>query len=65
MQSGSSASKDKPTDAFAAVEYRNHWFWVDDRDWRTKRAFSSIMFLFTMIDSGAGDKLPLITIPAQ
>ena len=27
-------SKDKPADAFAAVHYRNHWFWVDDRDWR-------------------------------
>ncbi|MDO8943715.1 MAG: hypothetical protein Q7U75_11065, partial [Desulfobacterales bacterium] len=28
-------SKDKPADAFAAVHYRNQWFWVDDRDWRS------------------------------
>ncbi len=41
-------SKDKPKDAFAAVHYRDQWFWVDDRDWRTKRAFTAIMFLFTM-----------------
>jgi hypothetical protein len=39
--------------------------WVDDRDWRTKRAFTAIMFLFTMADVGSDDKLPLITIPAQ
>jgi hypothetical protein len=39
-------SKDKPAGAFAAVHYRNQWFWVDDRDWRTKRALSTIMFLF-------------------
>jgi len=58
-------SKDKPLGAFAAVRYRDHWFWVDDTDWRTKRAFTAIMFLFTMIDTGTGDKLPLITIPAQ
>ena len=31
-------SKGKPADAFAAVHYRGQWFWVDDRDWRTKRA---------------------------
>jgi hypothetical protein len=58
-------SKEKPADAFAAVPYRNHWFWVDDRDWRTKRAFTAIMFLFTMAETGADEKLPLITIPAQ
>jgi hypothetical protein len=58
-------SKDKPADAFAAVRYRNQWFWVDDRDWRTKRAFTAVMFLFTMTESGCNDRLPLITIPAQ
>ncbi len=58
-------SQDKPADAFAAVHYRNHWFWVDDRDWRTKRAFTAVMFLFTMAETGADEKLPLITIPAQ
>jgi hypothetical protein len=58
-------SKEKPADAFAAVHYRNQWFWVDDRDWRTKRAFTAIMFLFTMAETGADEKLPLITIPAQ
>ena len=59
------SSKEKPVDAFAAVQYRNHWFWVDDRDWRSKRAFTAIMFLFTMAETGAEEKLPLITIPAQ
>jgi hypothetical protein len=57
--------QEKPADAFSAVHYRNHWFWVDDRDWRTKRAFTAIMFLFTMAETGGNEKLPLITIPAQ
>ena len=59
------SSKEKPADAFAAVQYRNQWFWVDDRDWRSKRAFTATMFLFTMAETGADEKLPLITIPAQ
>ena len=58
-------SKEKPADAFAAVHYRHQWFWADDRDWRSKRAFTAIMFLFTMAETGADEKLPLITIPAQ
>ncbi len=58
-------SPDKPADAFAAVHYRNRWFWVDDRDWRTKRAFTAIMFLFTMSENTGEEKTPLVTIPAQ
>jgi hypothetical protein len=58
-------SKENPADAFAAVHYHNHWFWVDDRDWRTKRAFTAIMFLFTMTENSGNEQLPLITIPAQ
>jgi hypothetical protein len=55
----------KPADAFAAVPYRNQWFWIDDRDWRSKRALTAVMFLFTMSESGSTEQLPLITIPAQ
>ena len=59
------SGKDKPADAFAAVHYRDYWFWVDDGDWQTKRALTAIMFFFTLADTGASEKLPLITIPAQ
>jgi hypothetical protein len=58
-------SQEKPADAFAAVHYRNHWFWIDDRDWRSKRALTAVMFLFTMSDTGGNEQLPLVTIPAQ
>ena len=39
--------------------------WVDDRDWRTKRALTAVMFFFTLAETGSPEKLPLITIPAQ
>jgi hypothetical protein len=59
-------SPEKPAHAFAMVHYRNQWFWVDDHDARTKRVFTSIMFLFTMMsDSSGEERLPTITIPAQ
>jgi hypothetical protein len=59
------SGKDKPAAAFAAVHYRDHWFWIDDGDWQTKRAMTAIMFFFTLADTGSTEKLPLITIPAQ
>jgi hypothetical protein len=59
------SGKDKPAAAFAAVHYRDHWFWIEDGDWQTKRALTAVMFFFTLADTGASDKLPLITIPAQ
>lgn len=59
------SSKAKPPNALVAVQYREHWFWIDDRDLKTKRAFAFIMMLFTLSDTGEKENLPLITIPAQ
>jgi hypothetical protein len=59
------SSKTKPANAFAAVRYRDHWFWIDDGDLRTKRALTAVMFFFTLAETGSPEKLPLITIPAQ
>ena len=59
------SGKDRPVSSFAAVRYRDHWFWIDDGDWKTKRAMTAIMFFFTLAETGGDEKLPLITIPAQ
>jgi len=59
------SGKEKPADAFAAVHYRDYWFWINDNDWRTKRALTAVMFFFTLAETGGHEKLPLITIPAQ
>lgn len=59
------SGKEKPASAFAAVRYRDCWFWVDDGDLRTKRALTAVMFFFTLAETGGNEKLPLITIPAQ
>jgi len=58
-------SKDKKADAYAEVPYRDHWFWIDDRDMKSKRTFSFMMMLFTLAETGEKENLPVITIPAQ
>jgi hypothetical protein len=59
------SSSGKPGDAFVTVQYRNTWFWIDDRDLKSKRAFAFMLMLFTLSDTGEKDPMPLITIPAQ
>ncbi|MFW5735552.1 MAG: hypothetical protein ACOCWR_10880, partial [Oceanidesulfovibrio sp.] len=48
----SSWLKPKPGDAFTAVRFHNHWFWVDNHDLTTKRVFSFLMLAFTLMESG-------------
>jgi hypothetical protein len=59
------SSREKPADAFVAVPYRDHWFWIDDRDLPSKRMFSFIMFIFTLVEKTDGKEgAPIVTIPA-
>ncbi|PWU14517.1 MAG: hypothetical protein C5B50_17070 [Verrucomicrobia bacterium] len=58
-------SKTKPADCYATVPYRGGWYWIDDRDLKSKRAFGFVMFVFTLADTGKVETPPLITIPAQ
>jgi hypothetical protein len=57
-------SKERPADAFTSVKYRDYWYWVDDRDFRTKRTFAFMMILFSLTETGGKEGLPLVTIPA-
>ncbi|HYJ87673.1 MAG TPA: hypothetical protein VEW46_16540, partial [Pyrinomonadaceae bacterium] len=58
------SSPQKPDDAFAAVPYGQDWYWIDDKDFASKRLFSFIMFLFTLTDTGERQGTPVVTIPA-
>jgi len=58
------SSLEKPTDAFVAVQYSGYWFWINDRDFTSKRLFSSLMFIFTLAETGAPTQAPTLTLPA-
>jgi hypothetical protein len=55
----------KPADAYVAVPYEGHWFWIANDDWKSKRTFTSILFLFTLADTGASQNMPALTIPTR
>jgi len=59
------SSPERPADAFLAVPYRGHWFWIDDRDMGSKRLFTFLMFMFTLVETGGKESAPVLTIPTQ
>lgn len=58
------SSTDQPGDAFLAVSYRNHWFYIEDTDFRSKRLFSFLLFLLSLAESGSQGISPILTLPA-
>jgi hypothetical protein len=56
---------ERPADAFAAVPYRNRWFWIDDRDLNSKRMFMFLTVFSALAETGIAPQTPLITIPAR
>jgi hypothetical protein len=57
------SSSERPGDAFVSVPYRNSYFWIDDRDLRSKKIFSFLMLVFTLVETGDKGTAPLVTIP--
>lgn len=59
-------AQNKPEDAnaFVAVPYHGVWFWIDDRDYHSKKVFSFLMFVMTLTESGGKDGGPMVTISA-
>ncbi len=59
------SGNERPADGFAAVQYRNRWFWVDDRDLNSKRMFVFLMMFMSLAESGTLPQAPLLTIPVR
>lgn len=54
----------KPSNDFVAVQYRDHWFWVDDGDFASKRMLSLMMMFFSLTETGNAAGAPIVTVTA-
>ena len=54
-----------PADAYAAVTYKGHWYWIDDTDIASKRIFTFLMILFSLAETGQAAAAPVVTVPSR
>jgi len=59
------SGRERPADAFVAIAYGGHWYWIDDRDIRSKSLFSFVMLLFSVSDNAGKANMPMVTIPSN
>lgn len=59
------AGNSAPSDAFAAVSHRGHWYWIDQDDVDTIELISFVMLLLNVADTTNSTQLPIITIPSS
>jgi hypothetical protein len=55
----------KPADPFVSVGYEGAWFWIDKRDFLSKRTVAYLLVLLALADTGAKENLPVVTIQAN
>ena len=59
------SGKDRPKQSFAQVEYKDHWYWIDDSDIASKRVFTLMLFITTLTNQANSAQAPVLTIPTQ
>ncbi|GAW86295.1 conserved hypothetical protein [Bathymodiolus platifrons methanotrophic gill symbiont] len=58
------SSAEEPDNAFVAIEYQDHWFFIEHSDHNSKQAFGLLTYLYMLQAPQSPSGVPLITIPA-
>ncbi len=56
------SSEARPEEAYAAVPYNGHWFWIEQSDFASKRLFTFLSLLTSLAETGSSPSAPLITV---
>lgn len=59
------SGREPPAEAYAAVRYRDYWYWIDETDYPSKRTFTFMMILFSLAETGQSTVAPVVTVPSR
>jgi hypothetical protein len=54
-----------PGNTFTAVHYGDSWYWIEDGDFYSKRAFTFLLLFFSLLETGVQPQVPILTLPLQ
>lgn len=56
-------AREKPANAYAAVQYYDYWYYIDNADVNTKETLTMLSVVLTLKAGGAGSSGPVLTLP--
>jgi hypothetical protein len=59
------SAESKPVEAYAAIRYLGHWFWIPNNDEESKIIFVFLMLLSSLVESDEGKIAPVVTVPTN
>jgi hypothetical protein len=59
------SNRNRPKNAFAAVQYQDHWFYIDNQDIASKRTLEHLMILYQLMAPRSESSAPLLTLPTR
>lgn len=57
------SGSDRPDHPYAAVKYKDYWYWIEETDITSKRVFVMMLFLTTLTNRSDPGMGPVLTIP--
>jgi hypothetical protein len=57
------SSDSEPRDSSLSIEYRGHWFYIDDTDLQSRETFAMLTALFAVVGGTVPGAHPVLTLP--
>ena len=57
------SSREKPANAYAAVQYDDYWYYIDNADVDSKETLTMLSIVLTLKAGGVGSSGPVLTLP--
>jgi len=59
------SSDSKPSNSSLSIDYRGHWFYIDDTDLQSRETFAMLTALFAVVGGTVPGAHPVLTLPVR
>ena len=59
------SSDSKPSDSSLSIQYKGHWFYIENTDLQSRETFSMLTALFAVVGGTVPGAHPVLTLPVR